>query len=404
MGKETALESILILCVTACLIPLVVHKLRGLKLPVPVAEIVTGIVLGKSGLNLIRMAPGIELLALLGFAYLMFLSGLELDFAFFKPAAGRNLFESPLGSGLIIFGFTLGLSLIFASALTRFGMIGSPWLLTLIFSTTSLGVVVPVLKDRALAGRPIGRAILLAALVADSATMLMIPVVLFLTAGRRDIQLIDLLLMVGFGCGYYMLTRTKTKRQFAQLVSDYSQTVVRAAFALLLILVALAEAAGMEIVLGAFLAGILYAVAVGSLREKILPKLEAVGYGFLIPIFFLTVGAKFDLQLTLRRESLLLLPLLLYIVYVVKLVPALLLARRHGLREAVAAGVLLSSRLSLIIALSYLALAEKLINETIHNAFILVAMVTCVVSPLLFVRLFPAEPGTRRSRAKLFDE
>ena len=170
-------------------------------------------------------------------------------------------------------------------------------------------------------------------------------------------------------------------------------------FVLLLILVALAEAAGMEIVLGAFLAGILYAVAVGSLREKILPKLEAVGYGFLIPIFFLTVGAKFDLQLTLRRESLLLLPLLLYIVYVVKLVPALLLVRRHGLREAVAAGVLLSSRLSLIIALSYLALAEKLINETIHNAFILVAMVTCVASPLLFVRFFPAEPGTRRSRA-----
>jgi Trk K+ transport system NAD-binding subunit len=121
------------------------------------------------------------------------------------------------------------------------------------------------------------------------------------------------------------------------------------------------------------------------------------GYGFFIPIFFIVVGARFDLgAMMAQRSALLLVPVLIAAAYLVKIVPALIYRTLFPLRESLAAGALLASRLSLIIAASAIALEMELISSATNSAIILVAIVTCTFSPLLFERLLPPAPETRR--------
>lgn len=84
MNGKNSLESLLIICIISFMLPLIISKIKPIQFPVAIAEIISGMLLGKSGLNLIRMEPTVEFLSLLGFAYLMFLSGLELDFSLIK--------------------------------------------------------------------------------------------------------------------------------------------------------------------------------------------------------------------------------------------------------------------------------------------------------------------------------
>ncbi len=389
MNQGLNFYSLLMLCAIAFIVPLAVLRIRFLKIPVAIAEIIIGIIVGQSGLNIVRTNPVIDFLALFGFAFLMFLSGLEIDFHYFFNNAGTPSGFHPVRLGFIIFGLTVVLSFFFANVLHSIGITKSPLFLTLIFSTTSLGIVVPVLKARQIINRPVGQLILIAALIADFGTLLMIPVVMFFVAGAGSINLIYASLLIGF-FGLILFTGKKlVKFNFDNLLFETSQFKVRAAFVLILLFVTLAEITGIEIILGAFLAGILYSSLFSKYKIEILPKLEAIGYGFLIPIFFIMVGAKFDLKPVFSRQVLVLLPLFVYIVYIVKLVPALVLIKFFGWRETIGAGFLISSRLSLIIALSLVALNEGLINSATHSTFILLAMVTCLISPLIFIKVFP---------------
>jgi Trk K+ transport system NAD-binding subunit len=126
-------------------------------------------------------------------------------------------------------------------------------------------------------------------------------------------------------------------------------------------------------------------------------KLDAIGYGFFIPIFFITVGAGFDLgALLASRSSLLLVAALLGAAYLIKFLPALLYRVRFTMRQSLAAGALLSSRLSLIIAVSAITFELGLISEATNAALIVVAIVTCTLSPFLFTRILPQSPESDR--------
>ncbi len=387
MGAANGVESLLILGVFAFLIPLVVHQIRLVNIPVTVAEILVGMVIGKSGLNIIHEDPWLEFLALLGLVFLMFLSGMEVDLPLLFQRRRAQKGQNVLITGLILFGSTFLLSLLFALILSRQGLSTSPWFLTLIFSTTSLGVVVPTLRETGIMERPIGQTILIAALIADFMTMILVPLVMFFQAGTGEIKGIFLLILMGFLAVIYWTGKHKLVAKFDNSVAESSQWLVRTAIAVILILVWLTETAGVEMILGAFLAGICYSVLIGRARSELQPKLEAIGYGFLIPIFFIVVGIKFDLQPLLKVETLAILPLFLYLVYVVKVIPALFLSYWYSLREALGTGVLLSARLSLIIAIASLAWQEGVIQTSSYYTLILLSMVTCLLSPLIFIRI-----------------
>jgi Trk K+ transport system NAD-binding subunit len=175
-----------------------------------------------------------------------------------------------------------------------------------------------------------------------------------------------------------------------------TQIKVRAAFTMMLIFVVLSEMLGTEIILGAFLAGAVISLLRTSEDAELTSQLEAIGFGFFIPIFFIKVGIDFNLAALLASpQSLLLVPLLLISALLVKIAPMLLFRHVYPWRETIAAGTLLSARLSLIIAASAIGLQLGLIGESVNAAIILVAIISVTIAPLIFLRILPEQLGDK---------
>ena len=392
----------------AFVVPIVLARFKTLAIPVVVGEILAGIVVGKSGLHWVRSDAVLTVLAELGFVYLMFLSGLELDFSEVlsdgrKQSNGgpRTFLGSPIFLGSMLFALTLLVSVAAAFVLQAQALIQDPWIMALILSTTSLGVVVPVLKERGLTSLRYGQAILISALVADFASIFLISIyVLLRTRGISTEILLILVLFVAFGAVHRlaMLFRRHlpTERIFEELSSATSQIQLRGSFVMALVFIVLAESLGIENILGAFLAGVIISLLLAGESSLLREKLDAVGYGFFIPIFFVMVGVNFDLPVLFGSPAALaLVPLLIGIAYLVKSIPALLFRLQFSWRETLAAGMLLSSRLSLIIAAATIATELGAISPEIDAAIILVAVITCTLSPVLFNRISPTAPPTK---------
>ena len=122
-----------------------------------IAEIISGMAIGKSGMNLVRTDPTLEFLSLLGFTYLMFLSGLEIDFSQLKHIKSSPLIINPFKIGLKIFLVTISLSFFFAKILQQINVTNNPLFLTLIFATTSLGIVIPSLRAKVSSKNQLGK-------------------------------------------------------------------------------------------------------------------------------------------------------------------------------------------------------------------------------------------------------
>jgi len=406
LPDQSTFIPLLIITMLAALVPALSAQFRRFRVPVVIGEILAGIIIGRSGLDLVKPGPILEFLAEFGFVLLMFLSGLEVDLralarrGFFQER--RRFWQSPLFLALIGFGLTLAGAAALAFTLGEKGFFRSPFIMGLILSTTSLGIVVPVLKERGLIAKPYGQLMLVAAVVADFITLIILSVVFgVLRKGLVPQLLLLLLLSAFFALSLRLGLRASRVPGLRSLVKELStgtaQMRVRMAIALMVAWAALAHALGTEVILGAFMAGVIVSLVAGPEESMLREKLDALGYGFFIPIFFISVGCRFDLEAMLgSRQGLVLFPLLLAAAYAVKLVPALVYRLAFSWRESIAGGFLLSSRLSLIIAASALALDQGLISDAVNANIILVAMVTCTLSPILFLRTAPKAAGAER--------
>ena len=393
---------LLFLLFLAFLVPPLLSRFRWL--PVVVGEIIVGMIVGRSGFDFIRPDATIEFLAEIGLAILMFLSGLEIDFTLISfRSGGPRRRAGPLLLAGISFILTIGLAGVFSRELVSRGLTNDALMVGLILSTTSLGVVLPVLKERGLSTGPFGQTLLLAALLADFVTMLLITVYVTLKARglTLDILLIALLFIIALGAfrvGRAVLRKSAAKRVFDEIIPVSSQTGLHGSIALLLAFVILARLLGAEMILGAFLAGSVLSLLSGPRQTQLRENLDAIGFGFFIPVFFLTVGVEFDLPAILRsRRTWVLAPVLLIAAYLIKVLPALLFKLRFTWKETFAGGLLLSSRLSLIIAASGIGLRLGVIDESTNAAFILIAAVTATLSPVLFSALIPEGKARDRS-------
>jgi len=405
--ESEVLIALLLITGLAAVIPILANRLDRFGIPIVVYEIIAGIIIGSSGLNLIEPSTILTFLAEFGFAFLMFLSGLELDYRLLNPTrmptGGESRWTQPLPLGTLLFLGTLLLAFGAAALLAPPGATSNPMLFGLILSTTSLGVVVPVLKERGLTGARFGQYILVASSIADFATLLLLTT--FIAVLSRGLTL-DLLLIPTLLLIFILVARFSSRASRGSRLQDWlnsissatSQIRVRGAFALMVAWVVLAEAFGVEIILGAFLAGAIAGLISSPEDHGEREKLDAIGYGFFIPIFFIMVGVQFNLQAVLESsEGLLLLLWLLVVAFVVKIVPALLLKIRFSWRETLGGGMLLSSRLSLIIAASAIALSMGLISDIVNSEIILLAIISVTVAPFLFSRIYPRQERHRRS-------
>ncbi len=413
MEAEAGFAPLLIVIALAFIVPLLLVRFKRLRLPIVVGEILAGIVIGRSGFGWVtHEEPLLTLLAEFGFVFLMFLAGTEIDFANLNVERTGSLSDraarterattgaygllrpGPFSIGLLSFLLTLALSTVVGLVLMRLGLVRNPWMMALIMSTTSLGVVMPVLKEQGLTRGRFGQTILISALIADFATMLLITIVVATVSHglRLDILLISVLFVV-----FFILYRLgimdsvqAVRRRLDDLSHATARLKIRGAFTVMLLFVVLAETLGAEIILGAFIAGAMLSLI--STREDMeaMHQLEAVGFGFFIPIFFIMVGANFNLGVLISSPgALLILPFLVIAAFLVKMLPALFFRLQFTWRETFSAGFLLSSRLSLIVAASAIGLQLGIISESINAMIILVAVVTVTAAPLIFNRIVP---------------
>lgn len=386
----------------AALAPLLASLLPRRVVPVIVAEIMLGIAVSPSGFALLAPNPALDLLGGLGFALLMFVSGIEVDLRLLTRNTGASGPRRPLLWTLPIVLATFALSFGGAAWLWR-GERGTAELLFLavVLSTTSVGIVVPTLKERGMTGNAFGQLLLACAILADLLTMLGVSVVGAWIGGgllARSALPLLFLLLAALSCAllYRFGRGPATLALLRSLDTPTARWPMRAAFALLFALALLAQALQAEMVLAAFVAGI----AVGAMSPRgsgLRERIESSGFGLLIPMFFFGVGVGFDLPALLASPATLAaLPALLLLAYANKIVPLLALARFFALRELLGGGVLLAARLSLIIAAAAIGLRLGVLDAALNSAMILLALCTAVLSPVLFNLLAPATPAAPR--------
>ena len=393
--------SLVIVIVAAMITPILINRLKISFLPVVVAEILMGIVIGNSFLNLVHRDEVLNILSTLGFIFLMFLSGLEIDFnAFKKDKSNKKKEEAKVPNhlriALIVFMLIMIISVGLALAFKWMGLIDDVLLMVIIISTISLGVVVPTLKEMNLMSTTIGQLILLVAVLADLATMLLLTVYGAVHAsGAETLWLIGILVV--FTVVFYFLGGLFKKAPFLQKLMDgTTQIGIRAGFALIILLVALAEGVGAENILGAFLAGVV--VSLLGPTQDLVEKLDSFGYGFFIPIFFIMVGVDLNIPSLIKDPMILLIiPVLIGAFIISKLIPVLLLKKWFDMKTTIASAFLLTSTLSLVIAAA--KIAEKLgtISKETSGVLVLSAVITCVFVPIVFKKLIPIPDEMQRS-------
>ncbi len=343
--------NLLIIMVVALIAPLVVSALPGLRVPSPVLEIVAGIMIGPSVLGWVGIDAPVQVLALVGLAFLLFLAGLEIDV---HRLRGRPLTLALTGF-VVSFAIAVGAALL----LTAGGFTSAPLLIAIILCATSLGLVVPVLKDSGQVAGATGQLIIAAASIADFGAVILLS--LFFSEQSTGLAA-RLLLLAGLALVVVLLAvallragRTaRADRVFQMLMDTTAQIRIRFAMVLLIAFVALAQGLGFEAILGAFLAGAVLRLIdadAATVHPHTELKLDAIGYGFLIPVFFITSGVMFDAKALFASPSTLLqVPLFLAALFMVRGLPALLYRAELGMRRTMAAGFLQATSLPFIVA------------------------------------------------------
>jgi Kef-type K+ transport system membrane component KefB/Trk K+ transport system NAD-binding subunit len=403
----TRFVPLLVVLVLAFLVPVLLARLR--RIPVVVGEILAGVLVGPSVLGLVTDGPILTFMADIGLAFLMFLAGLEIDFETLFPPRHPGQPAQRAGSGrgvasqaFWVYAVTLALAIPGGFLINWLGLRGDPWLLAFILSATSLGVLLPILKEREMLSEKFGQLVFVTATLADFITVILLTVYIITLDKGLDLEIFSVgLLFLAFLILYRVgpqFTRLPAVRNFVEELSKATvQIKIRGAIAIFMAFVVLAEFLGAELILGAFLAGMIISLIKRPEDDAMVHKLEAFGFGFFIPVFFILVGVDLDLRSLIESPGiLLLLPLIFLVSLAVKLIPMALLRNRFTLRELAAGGLLLNTHLSLEIAVAVIGLRSELFDPATSTTVVLFSVITVLLMPLGFGILLPYRPKDRR--------
>jgi Kef-type K+ transport system membrane component KefB len=384
---DVSFDNLFIVSLVAAGAPLLLGFAPRVRLPAVVLELVAGIVLGPAVLGWVEVDLPVQVLGVIGLAFLLFLSGLEIDV--------RQLRGALLRGAVIGYLVTLALGVPIGIGLDAAGWVSSPAIVAIALSATSLGLVVPVLKDAGKADGPVGQSAILGATVADFSAIVLLS--LFFSAsdgGAADrLALLGLFVLLIAVTAVAVLRAGRTRRLGDVLVRLQDTTAeirVRFAVVLLVAFTALAERAGLESILGAFLAGMVVGLVDrdSSSHPAFRTKLEAIGFGFLIPVFFISSGARLDLQGLLDEPGALLrVPVLLAALLVMRGVPALMQVRGLGRRSAVAVALLQATSLPFIVAAVQIGIELDRISPVTGAAMVTAGLLSVLIFPVLALGL-----------------
>jgi Kef-type K+ transport system membrane component KefB len=379
---DVSFGNLLIVVAVAVVAPLVIGFAPRLRVPAVVLEIIGGIIIGPSGLGWVHVDLPVQILALFGLAFLLFLAGLEIDV---HRLRGRLLRFALLGYLVtLILGYGAGASF------TAAGWVSQPLLLAIALSATSLGLVVPVLKDAGQVRSQVGQTALAAASIADFGAIVLLSLFFSSSGGSTGARVV----VFGAFAGLVAVTALavtgaarsmRLGRVLVRLQDTTAEIRVRFAVLLLVAFTALAERFGLESILGAFLAGAIVGLVDrdSASHPHFRTKLDAIGYGFLIPVFFVTSGVRLDLTGLLHSPSALIrVPVFLLALLAVRGLPALLGLRANGPRSTLALALLQATSLPFIVTATQIGVTLGKITPITAAALVCAGLLSVLIFPL----------------------
>jgi Kef-type K+ transport system membrane component KefB len=385
---------LLIVVAVAFAAPFVLGLFPRLRLPSVVLEIIAGIVIGPSVLGIVEVDQSIEVVALIGLAFVLFLAGLEIEF---DKLRGRVLRLTAAG-----FALSFAIALVVAFGLKAGGLVETPLLVAIILCATSLGVLIPVLKDAREISTTFGQLVIGAATIADFGAIILLTL-FFSGEGGVGATLLLLGALVLLAVVVYLVIRgaegsMRIRADLLRLQDTTAQIRVRAAIVLFVGFAAVSEALGLEVILGAFIAGTIVSLLD---RDEVMThpdfrsKLEAMGFGFFIPVFFVTSGVRYDLDALLADASnVAMLPVFLVALVLVRGLPALLYRSVLDGRRVAIAGLMQATSLPFIVAATAIGLELGLMDAAESAALIGAGLLSVLIFPLLGLTLLRRnEPG-----------
>ncbi|MHA1895539.1 MAG: cation:proton antiporter domain-containing protein [Candidatus Helarchaeota archaeon] len=358
------------------------------RIPAIVIELLLGIILGENGLiPLVQYQAGdwLDFLSSLGFIFLMFLAGLEINMDKLK-----RFFKKSVYLTLVLFfsGFIIGY---FSGLLLFLSPIGC-MLLGTVFSCASIGIVFPTLKDLGLSKKELGLVVISATILLDIIGLSLMSVLIGINNAQGYFIIIDLFIQVGLIATLLIVSLFLSKRVWNWADKNFPPTSVlewemRISLSLILILSVVFTLLKIEVIIGAFIAGLI--MGESKYAEKELEgKIGAIGYGFLIPIFFFMIGTRTNLQIFFNLQNYYL--IIVSIIVIILAIASRLLggflgskAARFSNKKSIVVASSMIPRLSIGLAVANIGLEVGIFDENVFTIIVLVAFITSLMTPIL---------------------
>jgi Kef-type K+ transport system membrane component KefB len=379
--------------------PFLAAAIPKITIPGIVIEFVLGVIIGPDVLGWVSIDEPLDVLSLLALGFLLLIAGTEVETSLLRGAL--------LGKAVV--GYLIGLAIAFAFGLLlgTADIVLTPALIAVILSATGLGVVIPILRGAGLTATTVGQTILIVATVAEFSAVLLLA--LFFGEGESGVltNLLVILTYAAIAVALWLVLRwvdrqPRLLKHVERMEGGTVQIRIRIALLILFVFLVVSERFGLESILGAFAAGIV----LGDLRRadrddpssSFWPKVEGIGFGFLIPVYFVTGGVRFDLSgLLASPAAMLRVPMFLVLFLVVRGVPALLFRRRLGARATAALALLSATSLSFVITATDIGVRIGKLRDINATAMVGAAVVAMVLFPMGAQSLLPAKTPTEPS-------
>jgi Kef-type K+ transport system membrane component KefB len=377
MDLATGLETLLVAAAVAALAPVLVALLPGPRIPQVVVLLAGGVLVGPQVLGWANR-EAIDLLANVGLGFLFLLAGYELDLHLFRERPGRV--------AIVAWLVTVGLAAALVGVLAAAGLVRAFVPVALGLTTTALGTLLPILRDNDMLGGRFGRYLLAAGAVGELFPVFAIAV--FLGASNKFVALLSLLAVGVLALVLSFAPRLVRGGRLESILREgegsTAQTTLRLTVLLLLVLLVVAEEFGLDVVLGAFLAGVVLRRWAPGDVDALEEKLDAIGYGFFIPLFFVASGMSLDIR-SIAEAPLRLLAFFVLLL-VIRGVPALFFYRRDlPAIQRVQMMLLTATALPLLVALAEIGLRNGTMLRENAAALVGAGALSVLVFPMAAV-------------------
>jgi Kef-type K+ transport system membrane component KefB len=391
-------QSFLFVLLAAALAPILSGLLglrfRNIVVPVVVVELLLGVVIGPQVADVAHTDDVLNAFAQLGLGFLFFFAGYEIHF---DEIRGEPLRLAGLG-----WLMSLAIAYSAAGVLQATGVVWSDLLTGSAVATTAIGTLVPILRDAGRTGGVFGRNILAIGAVGEFGPVLIVTLLLGATSSAAE-QIVLLIAFVLVAVLVGLLATGSAGRWF-DFVNDRmensGQLPVRLAVLLVFALVVIAGDLGMDVILGAFAAGMIMSLVIGKREAQTFDsKMEAVGFGFLIPFFFITSGMNLDIAALFGSfGAFMRLPAFLLLMLAARGIPALLFYRgRLPAAERPALALLSATQLPLVVAITQIGLDNGNMRASTAAALVSAAVLTVLLFPTAALRMLDREDRRRGS-------